>query len=89
MFVVSFFFLSLLFQAKAEAEKAYAKTLKKLPKAVVKFHKDRRIKPMYSPLLRKTEQMFLACALFDIIGILNYIQRGKEVLWLVVIFASF
>jgi hypothetical protein len=59
----------------AEAEKAYAKKLKKLPRAVVKKHLSNRIKPLLSPLLRPGEQCFCVCAVFDVIGVLNYVQR--------------
>ncbi len=59
----------------AEAEKEYAKKLKKLPRAVVKKHLNNRIKPLLSPLLRPAEQCFCVCAVFDVIGVLNYVNR--------------
>jgi hypothetical protein len=62
----------------AEAEKEYTKKLRKLPRAVVKKHLNSRIKPLLSPLLRPSEQIFCVCAVFDVIGVLNFVRRkGK------------
>jgi hypothetical protein len=63
----------------AEAEKEYAKKMKKLPRAVVKKHVNNRIKPLLSPILRAAEQCFVVCAVFDVIGVLNYIRRKNNV----------
>jgi len=63
---------------KAEADKMYKKSLKKLPRAVVKKHIGRRITPLYSPMLRTSEQMYLACMTFDCIAIHNYTLRGHD-----------
>ncbi len=49
--------------------------MKKLPRAVVKKHMNNRIKPLLSPLLRPAEQCFCVCAVFDVIGVLNYVRR--------------
>jgi hypothetical protein len=67
-------------KVRAEAEKEYLKKLKKLPRrSVVKKHVDHRVKPLLSPLLRPSEQMFVCCAVFDVIGIMNYVERKLNV----------
>ena len=60
---------------RVDAEKDYQKKLKKLPRAVVKKHAENRIRPLLSPLLRTTEQLFVCSATFDVIGIMNFIRR--------------
>ncbi len=53
----------------------YTKKLKKLPRAVVKKHVNNRVSPLLSPLLRASEQIFVVCAVFDVIGVLNFLRK--------------